>query len=311
MLYADMHCDTFYRLRAGEGTGLRENGLDNDLLRMKRAGCMAQCFAMFLVLEQHPDPWAEVTAMIDLYEAELGRNADIIRPAKSAADIRENRARGLMSAVLTVEEGGVCRGSLERLDELYSRGVRMLTLTWNFKNELGCPAAGPERGGLTETGLKFVERMQSLGMAVDVSHLSDEGFWDVCRVSRRPFAASHSNCRALCAHHRNLTDDMLRAIAERGGVAGANFCPPFVAGGDGGGRVSALAGHIMHMINVGGLGCAALGSDLDGFGGETQLRSCAAFPRLADELVRRGLSEDEAEAVFSGNFLRFLGDAVG
>lgn len=310
MRYFDLHCDTFYRLRKNAGVGLRENSFDNDLKRMRKAGCLAQTFAMFVQLDECENPWNEASAMIDLYETELAKNRDVISPALTAGDIERNERLGLISAVLSVEEGGVCMGSVERLKQLHLRGVRMLTLTWNFPNELGFPAAGSAHGGLTGRGFEFVEAMQDMGMAVDASHLSDEGFWDVCRVSRRPFAASHSNSRTLCAHRRNLTDDMLRALASRGGVAGVNFCPDFVSETEGG-SISRLVGHIMHMIDVGGIGCCALGSDLDGFGGETQARTCEAFPRLARELVRRGLSEDEAELVFSGNALRFFRDAIG
>ena len=142
-----------------------------------------------------------------------------------------------MSALLTIEEGGVCLGEIEKLREFYEAGARMLTLTWNYENELGHPAAmqgdhwknyraNEKRPlGLKERGFEFVAEMERLGMIVDVSHLSDDGFFDLCEHARKPFVASHSNSRAMCGHRRNLTDEMLRMLGDRGGVSGLNFCP--------------------------------------------------------------------------------------
>ena len=145
--------------------------------------------------------------------------------------------------MLTVEEGAVCKGSTGKLRHLYRLGVRMLTLTWNYPNELGwpnvkMPPEGSEEApdftvpdrehGLTETGFAFLSEMERLGMIVDVSHLSDAGFWDVARAAEKPFVASHSNARAVCHHVRNLNDEMIRALAEKGGVTGLNFCPSFL-----------------------------------------------------------------------------------
>ena len=137
--------------------------------------------------------------------------------------------------------------------------------------------------GLTDFGKEAVERMEQLGMLVDVSHLSDGGFWDVSRLCKGPFVASHSNCRALNPHPRSLTDEMLRTLAEHGGVAGLNFAPEFLNGDitcqDS--RVEDMVTQLRHRINVGGEDCAALGSDLDGIGGRLEIDSSAAMPRPA------------------------------
>lgn len=164
-----------------------------------------------------------------------------------------------MSAMLTVEEGGVCGGRTECLRELYKQGVCMMTLSWNYKNELGHPNLYAElrnsiraeephltpeeqdyalqkylntpdtEHGLTKKGREFVECMEEMGMIVDVSHMSDAGFFDVLQMTKKPFVASHSNARALCPCTRNLTDDMIRALAAKGGVAGLNFCADFLS----------------------------------------------------------------------------------
>ncbi len=146
-----------------------------------------------------------------------------------------------MSALLTLEEGAVCEGSMEKLHAFYDRGVRMMTLTWNFPNEIGFPNIHmPENGGepdftvpetergLTEFGFDLIEEMQRIGMIVDVSHLSDAGFYDVASHAKKPFVASHSDARSVCRAVRNLTDDMIRTLAEKGGVTGLNYCADFL-----------------------------------------------------------------------------------
>lgn len=243
MKILDMHCDTISELldirRKGDAARIKENtlrsnGLHIDLEKMKKADYLLQNFALFVHLSSCENPLEEVLELADVYYDELDKNKDLIRPVYSYADIESNRNAGLMSAMLTVEEGGVCKGNPAFLRTLYRLGVRMLTLTWNFPNELGWPnlevpgeGVDPEsfrpdfrkanvNQGLTETGIAFVQEMERLGMIVDVSHLSDAGFMDVLRVTKKPFVASHSNARAVCSWARNLTDDMIRLLAERG-----------------------------------------------------------------------------------------------
>ena len=148
------------------------------------------------------------------------------RQAKAAEDFSSP-----IGALLTVEEGGVLDGSMERLEQLFEKNVRLLTLTWNKDNCIGHPNHRDKEKnalGLTPFGFEVICRMEELGMIVDVSHLSDGGFYDVARTMKKPFVASHSNARALCGHPRNLTDDMLKLLAKHGGVAGLNFCPAFL-----------------------------------------------------------------------------------
>ena len=255
MRFADMHCDTISRLfglkEEGKQEGLRENGGHVDLLRMRKGGYLLQNFALFVELERDGDPWERVCGLRAFYAEEMEANADLIAPVLKFSDIAANEAAGKMSALLTVEEGAVCKGEPEKLRTLYDMGVRMLTLTWNFPNELGEPnfdrelmkeyrrrkdQASFERffhtpnleGGLTERGRAFVAEMEELGMIPDVSHLSDRGFYDMLETAKKPFVASHSNAREICPCVRNLTDDMIRKLAERGGVMGLNFCADFL-----------------------------------------------------------------------------------
>ncbi len=328
MGYVDMHCDTVSRLygerERGRQEGLRANGGHVDLRRMEKGGALLQNFALFVDVGKGKNLLEEVLGMADLYYAELEANADVIAPVFCFADIERNRRMGKMSALLTVEEGGACKGELAFLRILYRLGVRMMTLTWNYANEIGYPAldaAGRKNGaegiwkegmdegrGLTEKGREFAAEMERIGMIVDVSHLSDEGFYDVLEVTEKPFVASHSNARAICPSRRNLTDDMIRKLAERGGVMGLNFYPDFLTKVSDGmmnpGTIAAITEHAKHIIRVGGIDCLGLGSDFDGIDGHAQLPDCSYMPLLADALQKCGLSEDEVEKIFCRNVLR-------
>ena len=227
-----------------------------------------------------------------------------------------------MSAMLTLEEGGICQGNLSYLRDFYRLGARMMTLTWNFQNELGFPnKMGASDGtrpprcvpdtehGLTETGIAFLEEMERLGMIIDISHLNDAGIWDVFRHTTKPFVASHSNARALASHPRNLTDEMIRALAERGGVAGINFCASFLRDEEHGGDPKHslcrdMVRHMKHMKSIGGIGCIGLGSDFDGITSIVEMKDCSGMQMLADEMSAQGFTTGEIESVFSGNVLR-------
>lgn len=203
-------------------------------------------------------------------------------------------------------------------------GVRMLTLTWNFPNELGHPninALDIRQGypslflpdtlhGLTDRGRDFVARMGELGMLVDVSHLSDKGFWDVAEVCGRPFVASHSNARAVCPCVRNLTDEMIRTLAERGGVMGLNFCADFLRtvpeGEKNPGRLEDVTAHARHILRVGGEDCLGLGSDFDGIDTNQALPGAQSMGKLWEALKQSGFTERQLDKVFYANVLRVL-----
>lgn len=306
----DLHCDTLSALRdkerRGETVSLAENDLHVDVRRMKRGGYLMQCFAVFVDLEEESDPLAAALEQIDLFRRCMEECRGDIAPVTTYAELEANRGAGRLSALLTAEEGGICRGSLSVLRILHALGVRMMTLTWNHENELGYPNrvrdGSPDMRGLKERGFAFLHEMERIGMIVDVSHLSDGGFWDVCRAAERPFVASHSNARAVCGRVRNLTDEMLRALADKGGVAGLNFYPAFL-GGD---TTAHMAEHIEHMRDIGGIGCIALGSDFDGIERTPEIYDCSRLPLLERDLHDRRFSDDDIERIFQGNALRVL-----
>lgn len=342
MRTVDMHCDTISALlrkrRAKEIAELRENNCHIDIQKMQKGDYLLQNFALFVNLGSCEDPWQEVQELFRLYEQEIQKNRDAIAPALSFADIERNRSEGKMSAVLTVEEGGVCGGDLEKLRTLYREGVRMMTLSWNYPNELCSPNLDGRRreklqrdtkgkafpviqqaaldylntpngkDGLTEKGILFVQEMERLGMIVDVSHMSDAGFYDVLTHTGKPFVASHSNAREICPCARNLSDDMIRRLAERGGVMGLNFCADFLTqvlpGEENPGTVAAVVEHARHIVSVGGIECLGLGSDFDGIETHAELTGADQMERLADALKKSGFTEGALDKIFGGNVLR-------
>lgn len=309
MYVADMHCDTiskiFYHHKRGEQACLLSNNFQVDLCKLEQGGYLLQNFAIFVDIGLEAFPYQCAKDQIAVFYEEIRKNASKIGQARTVKEIRKNRDAGKLSAILTLEEGEICEGDLRKLEEFYQEGVRMMSFTWNYENSLGT-----ERG-LTDLGIVFLEKMEDLGIIPDVSHLSQAGFYDVCRYSKKPFVASHSNATALCGHKRNLTDDMIRKMAERGGVIGVNFYGLFLEEGLENAdekpsvysRIERIADHILHMIHVGGSGCVGLGSDFDGIDDNLELSDCSKIGRLELELKKRGLSEREIEGVFCQNVL--------
>lgn len=323
MKVVDMHCDTiselFYKKETGNGHSLLKNDCHVDIERMEKGDYCLQNFALYLSLDKHERPFEYGMKLADLFYRELEAYGDKIGIVKSYDDIVENQRRGRMSALLTIEEGGVCQGETSFLRDFYRLGVRMMTLTWNFKNELAWPnyirIEGEEaffepdtEHGLTEKGLEFIEEMERLGIIIDVSHLSDAGIFDVFEYTKKPFVASHSNARAVASNPRNLTDEMIKRLSERGGVAGINYCADFLHDWKKGeaavSRVDDMILHMKHMKKVGGIQCIGLGSDFDGIGGELEIKSPEDLPVLERAMGRAGFTESEIEAVFHKNVLR-------
>jgi membrane dipeptidase len=321
----DLHCDTLSELRKAEHAGrpksFAQNDLHIDLEKLQKGDYLLQCFAAFVNLgDKTPgaDPLVTALEEIDQFKRIMAAYPEKIAPVYTAADIRRNAAAGKISGMLTIEEGACCKGSVGVLRRMYELGVRMMTLTWNYPNELAAPNANPggplvanTETGLTERGFAFLEEMEKLHITADVSHLSDKGFWDIANHSTRPFAASHSNCRALSPHNRNLTDEMIRALAEKGGIAGLNYCASFVDADSAHPKlcrstVERIAEHAAHYKQVGGIGVLALGSDFDGIDGHHQLETAAGMPLLADALRKAGFTEDEVERIFWRNARDFF-----
>ncbi|MCM1258405.1 MAG: dipeptidase [Roseburia sp.] len=319
MFIADLHCDTLSALytkeRLGESVNLMENDLQLDVKKMERGNYILQNFAVFVDWGEE-EPYVCAKEQIRLFSQQTKLCEGKLRQARTFQEMEENARKGIISAVLTLEEGEICQGDLRKLEEMYQFGARMMTFTWNYENSLASPANPDDRrtpvrgqGGLTEIGIAFLEKMEELGMIVDVSHLSDEGIADVLKYSKKRIAASHSNSRSLCSHPRNLRDEQIRSIAEKGGIIGVNYYGSFLTEKETGGvyfsRVEDIARHMEHMVQTGGIGCVGLGSDFDGMDDNLELKGAFAMELLWEALRKRGFTESEVEAVCYKNVWEF------
>lgn len=325
----DLHCDTLYRLLGREDTAgepaveaFAKDGGMLDLAKMRAGDYLLQCFACFVGLEESPDPLVSALREADLFHRLLAAYPDDLVWVKSAADIDKLGEDGRIGAMLTIEEGAVCRDDLAILRDFYRLGVRMMTLTWNHQNGLGSPNITPDYNedtwpvkdpgapGLTGVGREFVAEMERLHMIVDVAHLSDAGIRDLLAIATRPFAASHSNARACCPHLRNLPDELLRAMGEKGCLIGLNYCPAFLDDTLDRkhcvGSVAQMARHAKYILNLAGEDALALGSDFDGIGGELEITGAQDLPLLAEGLVNEGIPARVVEKIFYKNARRFF-----
>ncbi|MCR8907373.1 membrane dipeptidase [Thermophilibacter sp. ET337] len=325
----DLHCDTADRLawqtlpadlRAAGGRDFygpgdeadpgacRELARNRCHLSLEAVGATpwAQCLACYVPDELSPEQAARFCDHVFAHaEAQAEKNADAVTLARSAADVRPALASGRFVAVRTIENARMFAADLGLVTALAGRGVLMASLTWNAAGPL---ASGHDsHAGLSPIGASALAEMERAGMALDVSHLNDEGFADVCRLARRPFAASHSNARAVCGHPRNLTDDQFREIRDCGGVVGLNYCCRFLADDGAPETVTFddVAAHVEHWLDLGGEDVVALGSDFDGCDVPAFLNGAQTMPSfqaLLDfrfgETVARKLCAENALAFF-------------
>lgn len=325
--YIDLHCDTVLALweleQKGHKAGLKENELHIDLQKLKTGGCMAQFFALFTELKADPSPEHRALSLYDKYCRILDECSDDLRPVLTKSDLENNRKDNRISAILSLEEGDVVFRDLAMLRNWQRMGVRMIALTWNYPNSIGYPNISmddlsdykkpipvfhvEEEKGLTEFGKEYVRECERLGILVDVSHLGDKAFWDVIEIARKPVIASHSNSRKICRFPRNLTDEMIKAIADTGGVIGLNFCADFLnLEAEDHMRLDDLLIHIDHIKEVGGIDCLGLGSDFDGIHSELEIKDASGMQKIAEALNKAGYSEEEIEKIFCKNVLRVL-----
>ena len=287
MKYIDLHCDALTSEGVLQVTGEK----------LHRGGCLLQCFAAYVSARE--GRYASALALCDRFDEMCeGEGYHVVR---RALDIAE----GAVNAMLTVEEGGAIEGDLIKLKTLYSRGVRMMTLTWNYPNEIGYPnfpdyeglktgrvpfAVRETERGLTPFGFEAAACMQELGIMIDVSHGSDRLFFDVAHLSKTsgiPFVASHSGADAVHAISRNLTDEQIKTLADCGGVVGLDFCADFLSSDTGEeGQKRAILAHAKHILDMGGEDVLALGSDFDGIPENAYMKDAARMPELLLEFER-------------------------
>lgn len=300
----DLHCDTALALLGKDlqqAGSLRKNEYHIDLERAAQLPGYAQCFACFTTPRDNRPGGTTVTQLFEREMVsvlrEVEKNSDLISLIYSAKEIEENRKNGKMSAILTIEGPAGFGFDPALLEDLYKVGFRITTLGWNEKNVLcGSHKTG---GGLTDLGKEYVFEAQRLGMLVDVSHISDEAFWDIMEITNAPVIASHSNSRAVYDVSRNLTDDMFKAICQTGGVAGLNLYPGFLGENA---TLDTVCNHVIHWLELDGEKHVALGGDLDGVEALPDgFAGVQDYPKLAECLLARGVSEQTVHDIFWNN----------
>lgn len=308
MKFIDLHCDTASMIYY-KNQHLGANNFSIDAEKLKRGNAAAQFFAFFINDKKHDDK-KEFEKMYYNFMKEIDNTPDICI-AKSYNDYKENSRKDKISAFLTIEEGQVLEGSMDNLYDVYEKGIRLITLTWNYENSIGYPNCRKEfmNLGLKDFGIDLLSEMNRLGVIIDTSHLSDGGFYDVAKYSKKPFIASHSNSRAVKNHARNLTDDMIKILADKGGIMGLNYCNDFVSD-ENTTTINGLIKHIDHIVNVGGQEIIALGSDFDGIENEVEFKNPVHIDMFYNALKKNGYSDDFIEKLFYRNAERFIKDVL-
>lgn len=266
-----------------------------------------QCYAIFV-----PDGLSQKDAMAyyQLHQRNFARQMEALSkkvlPCRTASDIEAAWRQDKAAAILTVENGSALAGRLDRIETLARDGVRMITLTWNGENELG--SGNVTDHGLSPFGREAIRELERAGIMIDVSHLNDRGFDDLLEVAEKPFAASHSNARAVCGHRRNLTDEQITEMVRRGCLIGLNFCQDFLGRRPAG--LDDLWLHVERFLALGAEHCLSLGSDADGADVPPGLDCPERFAGLYQYFLNRGLSSEAADGILWRNALEFFKQAL-
>ncbi len=297
----DAHCDTPGKLY--DGADPLDPNLHFSLSKTQKYSRYVQIMAFCIVDRRREHPFS--TALQGIERRQAFPDTPLITTKRALSEHKSGTA-----LLLAVEGGEAIEGSLDSLYMLFQKGVRILTLTWNNKNEIADPAARPENpGGLTPFGRAVIGEMERLGMAVDISHISEKGFWDVMETAKKPVIASHSCAMQLCPHPRNLTDSQFTALCKNGGIVGVNFYPLFL----GGNTVDDIVRHVLHFLSLGGENHIGFGSDFDGIKIlPEKLHGVGDFDTIIEALLRGNISEEIVRKIAYKNmenyFLQTLPD---
>ncbi len=312
--YFDLHCDTLYECYEAD-KGLCENDLCIDRAKVSGYDRYAQFFALFCGAKP-PEPIPGRRSLLDLpveerLDAMLNTareqfllNRDWLYPCVCKEDLEERPDR--CAAFLSIE-GAELLCTEAHIQRAYDAGVRMVTLSWNGQNQYACGATTDNDAGLTTRGRALVHDLVEQGIILDVSHLSDAGFWELCAETEAPFAATHSNSRKVCPNVRNLTDLQFLEILRRGGLVGINLYGPFLRDGGKPATLTDVVRHIDHFCELGGRDILAIGADFDGCDSLPEgISSAADLEKLAEELLRRNCLQSTVDGLFFDNARNFI-----
>ncbi len=304
MFLMDAHNDTPYRMYFEHGA-LYENEFHNSIKKQKGFRTLL-FYAIFMdpeKLKKFPSPRAYFDTLYDYFVKELSQNKESVEWVTDASTFTKSQKQ---QAILTVEGGGLIE-SVETVDYLWSKKIKILTLTWNDSNPLGSSAMSGDSGGLSALGKEVIKKMNSLGMVADLSHASDSTFWDVMKVTQKPVLVSHSNARSLCNHPRNITDEMFLALCENGGVLGINFYPTFLEQESEKANLESIFNHIEHFLELGGEDHIGFGSDFDGVDALPKgITDFSSFSDILSEMEKRNYPKTLIDKLFYQNMMRIL-----
>lgn len=308
MKYFDLHCDTASECYQ-QGLGLSRNGLHISLEKTKKFKRWAQFFAVWINDDLRGEAaYQYFQAVSRDFKRKLSEEkGNAPRLCRDGEQMERANEAGSNLAMLAIEGGAAIGGELSHLFDAWEEGVRMMTLTWNGPNELGDGCKTPLADGLSTFGKEVVEKMEEIGMVVDVSHLSEKGFWDVARLLKGPFVATHSDSKRIEDHPRNLTDDQFREIAQRGGLVGLNLYAEFV-GGDG--TIERLLRHAEHFLEIGGENTLAIGADFDGCELHAEIQGVEDMSLLYDAMKER-FGSSIADEIFFENAYQYFTERLG
>ncbi len=308
----DAHCDTISQIFV-KSQSLIENTCHIDFSKASVLEPYVQIFALYSDIKKTLDttPFNQFFQLYRKFIAETEqRNPDKIVLCRNTSDIAEAARGNKIAAMLSVEGAELLDCSLEKLQVAYDLGVRAINVVWNNRNALSGSCAEAPEEGLTDKGKEFVERMFDLGIMVDVSHISEPGFWDVAEIAQRrgrPFIASHSNSKKICGHRRNLTDDQFLAIKSLNGFVGINLYRDLVNTGHA--TLDHVIGHIEHFLSLGGAGIIGIGADFDGCEDlPLEIGNISDMWKLYDGLLKKNYSEQLVRDIFYFNLLRMVKD---
>lgn len=315
MRIIDMHCDTLLKGWRNRDMDLYDGDMSVNIRLLKEHGSLAQFFAIYISRTEMEmmDPYDIFKGVYGYYQRQMEENRDMIRPALSVEDIERNRDEGVISAILTIEDGVFVGENMDRIAEVYDMGVRLITLMWNFENSMGFPCHDHRKEnlkGLKPFGIEAIRKMNEMGMIIDVSHMSEGGFYDVAKYSHKPFVASHSCAKSLCNHRRNLTDNQLKTLGNAGGMAGVNFEGSFLEEGASGATYESIIKHLVYIKNKAGIDSVGFGSDFDGIRYNGELINYGGFTELLNRMEKR-FTYDEIDKICSLNVLRVMKEVLG
>lgn len=314
MYICDCHCDTLTE-SYDRGESLYSNSCHLDIKRIIENGGGLQFLAICLPSQYRYQGGIKFALqIIDSYNREMKnlqeKKINFLK-VKRKKDL-ESLDKHQVALLLSIEDGGAIEDSLEVLRIFHQLGVRCMSLTWNYRNQLADGINDSSTGGgLTQLGRNVVKEMNRLGMLVDVSHLSPQGFWDVISLTEKPIMATHSNAQTICGVPRNLTDEQIKAIAENNGVIGINFYSKFLENQEETADIHSIYRHIDHMLNLVGDEHIALGTDFDGVNSLAQgVVGVQSMPRVLDYLRQKGYQEATIEKIAYKNTIRVLKEVL-